>query len=226
MKPCERVDALLSDYLERATSPAETRFVERHLAVCPRCRAQRDEMERLLERLAGLPRVEAAPDFTERVLARTHHLPPASLEEPLVPKPRSAARAWAVPLAAAAAVAVVTFGVLRFSSSPPTAPQVAGSGQVTEAAPQRDALAAAARERVGRLRRETPVQQRNLAPVTTLAEVRPDLASGEKTAAQPLGMVHDAYALDDWVLSRPAEGGAPVLTRVRADSSAPVMVTF
>ena len=64
---------------------AENRFVDGHLTVCSRCRAQVDDVSRVISRLQDLPRIETAPTFTEQVLARAHGLAPAGLEEPADP---------------------------------------------------------------------------------------------------------------------------------------------
>jgi predicted anti-sigma-YlaC factor YlaD len=222
MKPCERVDALLSEYLESETSPAETRFIEGHLTVCSRCREQMEEVRVLLQRLARLPRVTASADFTDAVLARTHGLVPAGLEEPVVAlHPARRAPQWAAPLAAAAALAVIVLGATQLPWFNPAGPDLARDGApavVADAVPD-------ARLEMDRFA-NPDAGSRAQPEVTRLTELRPDLAATEGGEASALGMASDAYALDDWVLRGPAEGGTPVLTRVDADSSHRVMVTF
>ena len=60
MKPCDRLDTLLSAYLETETSPAETRFVDGHMAACARCRKQVEDISRLIEQLSTLPRIQTS----------------------------------------------------------------------------------------------------------------------------------------------------------------------
>ncbi len=219
MKPCERVDALLSDYLESETSPAETRFIEGHLTVCARCRDQMEEVRVLLDRLAHLPRAGVSPDFTDKVLAETHGLAPAGLEEPVVPiVPVRRRMQWAAPLAAAAALAVIVIGAtqLPWFNAPAPGPAGNGSPTVAENRPAPSSGTDGFIEASGSLPPE----------VASLPQVRPDLSVSGEPDAQALGMASDAYALDDWVLRGPAEGGTPVLTRVDADSAQRVMVTF
>jgi anti-sigma factor RsiW len=50
--PCQQVVELISDYLEGALSPRETRRLEHHLAGCPHCSAYLAQMRETL-RLTG-----------------------------------------------------------------------------------------------------------------------------------------------------------------------------
>jgi len=213
MSSCHRVDSLLSAYLEEEAGPAEVRFVEGHLTVCSRCRIQVDEVTRVISRVRALPRVLAAPSFTEQVLARSHGLPAAGLEEPLVPEPSRGALRWAVPLAAAAALAVAFLSV-RFAAPPsgierpvvenPAGP--GGPGLVAERLPEASAADPAS---------PAPV-------IWTLTGDHPGLEGLETS----LGMASDAYVMDTWTARQPAGGGSPVLTRVSGRTDARVVVRF
>ncbi len=118
MKPCDRVDSLLSAYLDHEASPAETRIVEDHLKSCPRCSANVSEVAALLPRLARLPRIAVSDGFTGRVLAEVKGLPVPDFDEPAVPRLRPRVAAWGFPLAAAATLALVTVSLLRVWGGP------------------------------------------------------------------------------------------------------------
>ena len=94
MNTCQRIDSLVSAFLEHEASPAEVRFVEGHLPTCPRCRAQIHEVSLAMEELSRLPRVQTRPEFTDEVLVRTRGLRAADLEsrEPWALAPRFTTR--------------------------------------------------------------------------------------------------------------------------------------
>ncbi len=221
MNPCDRVDSFLSAYLESETSPAETRFLEGHLTACSRCRSQLEGLRRTLGALASLPRVETSPEFTARVLAEVRGLGAAGLEEPVVAI-HSRRRAWwdlppvaAVPLAAAAALAVVLLGTGPLSRTP--AGLTAGRGPAVQASDLKAEIAArTAADRTA----EAPESELMAAksttppPVASLPDLHPGLAGEAAGAVESLGMAADSYALEDWMLREPAGGGDPVLTRV------------
>lgn len=210
MNPCERLDSLLSAFLEDETSPAETRFVEDHLVRCTRCREQVAGTRALLDRLHHLPARPVSEGFTDRVLTRVRGLAPADLEAPpaVVHLPvRRTAPAWAVPLAAAAALAVALLGIPQLRSGQTTTP--------VETA-------------------QTPSAQ---APLNGIASNLPEAASnpvpppkvmtlGPSEGQVSVGMVRDAYVLEAYELREPAGGGAPIVTPVRADEKSRVMVAF
>jgi anti-sigma factor RsiW len=213
MSPCERVDLLVSAYLEREASPAEMKFVDGHLTVCPRCRQSLAEVARLIDQLAHLPRIAVAPDFTERVLAQTRDLAPAGLEEPIVVALRPF---WSRPgvLAAAALLAVSLVSVGLWRALPGT---------------QDRPVAGAADEPAGGFaaaRRADPASPQSPPEVTRLPEVYPELRAHGTGTEQSIGMSQDAYVLEDWMLRQPAGGGTATLTRVGVDPSSPVTVTF
>ena len=207
MKPCYRADALVSAYLEREASPAEMRFMEEHLSACPRCRETVDEVGSLLRTLPNLPLVLGSPDFTARVLARTHGLRAVDLEAPDVihlPRRRTT---WAVPLAAAAALAFAMIGVRAVRHGPVSEPAVAARGPAP-------ATAIRGRETVA----PSPGERAAIEP--------PEVVTFGKGESQSLGMVRDAYLVGTYELRAPAEGGSPILTRVSIESETPVVVSF
>lgn len=208
MTHCDRVDALLSAYVEQETSPAETRFVDGHLTLCPRCRLQLDEMRSLLARLSQLPKVEASAGFTERVLAQTTGLEPAGLEEPVLIELPSTRPVWAVPLAAAAGLALVIFTVARFAVGPEATKTPSPSTTTVAQQPYPGSETSA------------PPEVRDL---TTL---HPGLENEVEGEAVPIGMVRDSYVLDAYELREPAGGGNLTLTRVSAEPGTRVVVTF
>ncbi len=66
-KSHETVQSLLPWYLTHRLEPREQALVERHLAVCPHCRAELDAERRLLQALASLPAGDAAAQGLERL---------------------------------------------------------------------------------------------------------------------------------------------------------------
>lgn len=212
MNDCRRVETLLSAYIERESSPAETRFIDGHLTACPACRERTAEVESLAKRLRFLPRIEARPGFTERVLADALERPVLGLETPVVPAPRSRWDGWTAGLAAAAAIAVlaVTLGPrLRPSASEP----VAANGTAAAVAPQATEVA------------ETELPRPEDVPVFRLDRLAPGIAAeAEGEPGTSLGTVQ--YVLEDWAERTPAGGSEVVLTRVRSGSGEPVVVTF
>jgi len=217
MNTCQRIDSLVSAFLEHEASPAEIRFVESHLPTCSRCRAQLHDVSLAMEAVAHLPRIEARAEFTDEVLARTRGLKPATwdIREPWIltaPRMFTARRvlSWGVPLAAAAALvmALVTLQVTHRSSAPQTASQI------------------------------TPTQTQPLPKVNTALPgssatqnsanaTPPEVMHLGKGEGQSLGMARDSYAVGTQLeLRTPREGGTPILTPVASRPDAPVVVTF
>jgi anti-sigma factor RsiW len=221
MKPCDRVDSLLSAYLDHEASPAETRIVEDHLETCRRCSANAREVAALLPRLSRLPRVQVSDGFTARVLAEVKGLPVPDFDEPAVPRLRPRVAAWGFPLAAAAALALVTVSLLRVWVGPSSDTSLAGRSATSTVSAVEKAV-----EHSGAGANGTPVSVSPPPDVATLPELLPGLEMSPAEEAKSLGMARDAYAIEDWVLREPAEGGSPVLTRVGSDPSASVVVTF
>jgi anti-sigma factor RsiW len=215
MNTCQRIDSLVSAFLEHEASPAEVRFVESHLPTCPRCRTQIREMSFVMEELSRLPRVETRPEFTDEVLARTRGLRAADLEsrEPWILAPRFTTRRllqWSVPMAAAAALAValVSLQIARRSGEPETASRDATT-ETSKPAPA--------------VRPANPSTQTTTAqgPVTP-----PEVIHYGQGDGQSLGMMQDSYALGTYELRTPREGGTPILTPVASKPDIPVVVTF
>jgi len=211
MNPCERVDTLLSAYLEDETSVAETRFVEGHLTACGRCRAQRDEVERLLMRVRNLPRATVSEGFTERVLDAVTDRRPAGLGEAIVPLPPSHWNQWGIPLAAAATIAVVLF---------------VGLDQIRDRIGGDDGKPVNARFETVSPPETMPAE---ITPPESRSLAETDPIFQEVDRAHPavdLGLATDRYVLEDWTIMTPTGGGEAVLTRVGAEADEHVLVTF
>ena len=208
MKTCDRINSLVSAYLEHEASPAEIRFLESHLTDCSRCRNQIHDVRETLESVARLPRVQVHEDFTENVLVRTRGLRALDLEslEPWVFRPRTTRRVlrWGVPMAAAAALALALVNL-----------QIANRAAQIETA-----------------ERETPPETHATPAPTVVSEPRgtevtpPEVLHLGEGEGKSLGMARDAYAVGTYELRTPTEGGTPILTPVATQPDLPVVVTF
>lgn len=67
---CERAWELLSQQLDEPLSPQEKQELEEHLAACPSCRKDKEELELLDQALRNLGEIQAPADFTQRVMAQ------------------------------------------------------------------------------------------------------------------------------------------------------------
>ncbi len=148
---CDRARRLFNAAWDDELTQAEREWLDAHFAGCARCRAEYDELSRVLEMAAALPRVEAAPDLLDRVLARTRRLAPAPdvvLEPPRRWIPAAVAAGAAV--LAVAALFAIPLGPLRApvpTVVPPAAAVVPLSGP---AEPERVAAPAPAAARASR----------------------------------------------------------------------------
>lgn len=66
---CEEVQELLSEYLEKLLDPGQSKFVDGHLASCPRCTSELAQLAECRRLVAGLAVVELPVGFTTRVMA-------------------------------------------------------------------------------------------------------------------------------------------------------------
>ncbi len=64
---CERIEELLSAYLEGELAPAERAEVETHLTACPACAEFAGLMREALEAAAGFPEAEPSPALFSRL---------------------------------------------------------------------------------------------------------------------------------------------------------------
>jgi len=208
MNHCDRVDALLSAYVERETSPAETRFVDGHLTHCSRCRAQLGGLRSLLQNLSEMPRVQVSDDFTERVLARTVGTEPAGLDEPVIVPLPDRRPAWVLPLAAAATLALVLLATTRFA--PRGVEQPIAVREPAATVPGSGA---------------TPASAPVFPQVEELVNLYPELVA-DTSEVQSLGTARDSYVLEPFELRSPVGGGEPVVTPVSAGTEDKVLVTF
>ena len=67
---CERAWELLSQQLDEPLSPQEKQELEEHLAACPSCRKDKEELEQLDQALRNLGEIQAPADFTQRVMGQ------------------------------------------------------------------------------------------------------------------------------------------------------------
>jgi anti-sigma factor RsiW len=66
---CIEVVEIVTDYLERALSPAETRRLEEHLELCPGCLAYVAQMRQTIAVLGRLDRPAAPAAFDDLLVA-------------------------------------------------------------------------------------------------------------------------------------------------------------
>jgi hypothetical protein len=66
---CERIEELLSAFLEGELGQAEKALVESHLAGCPDCTALLGVLRRTQQALADFPELEVSPDLQARFAA-------------------------------------------------------------------------------------------------------------------------------------------------------------
>lgn len=131
---CERAWELLSRQLDEPLSPEEERELEEHLAACPSCRKDREELAQMKEALQNLEEVPAPADFTRRVMEQVRA---EAQEKPKVVPLRRRPQVRA--LAGLAACALLCIGIYRLlpsasfvSDSMVTASQGAVSAQQPE----------------------------------------------------------------------------------------------
>jgi predicted anti-sigma-YlaC factor YlaD len=74
---CERIEELLSAYLEGELAAAESAEVEAHLAACPECAALLGLMKGTLAATAGFPEVEPSP----ALMSKLYGIPAAKSEK-------------------------------------------------------------------------------------------------------------------------------------------------
>lgn len=84
---CERIEGLLSAFLEGDLSQEEKALVESHLAVCPDCTALLAVLGRTQKALAGLPELEVSPSLLARLAAIPERKKKFSLSFDFVLKP-------------------------------------------------------------------------------------------------------------------------------------------
>jgi anti-sigma factor RsiW len=105
-----RAQALLSEYLERDLSEAQSAAVEAHVAACPSCAAELEDLRGTIALLRRLPSPEPPAYLASRVMARIAdgEAQPGGGRRWLA---TLAAPALAAPLAAAAAALAVSFWI-------------------------------------------------------------------------------------------------------------------
>lgn len=105
---CERAWELLSQQLDEPLSPQEKQELEEHLAACPSCRKDKEELEQLDQALRNLGEIQAPADFTQRVMAQVQQQTQSKPKViPLWRRPQVRA------LAGLAACALLCIGIYR-----------------------------------------------------------------------------------------------------------------
>lgn len=104
---CDRIESLLSTFIDGELSGHELRVVREHVARCPHCALELEEVRRIKALIADMPAFEPSADFEDRLVMSV--LGP----EPVAARRRSALR-WSAGLAACAALgAFVTMGMMQ-----------------------------------------------------------------------------------------------------------------
>ncbi|MDH4232115.1 MAG: DUF2275 domain-containing protein [Nitrospirota bacterium] len=67
---CDKIQELLSAYLERTLSPAERERMDKHLGACPACAASLADLEKTLHYLHGLEDIVPPAWLTQQVMTR------------------------------------------------------------------------------------------------------------------------------------------------------------
>lgn len=104
---CERAWELLSQQLDEPLSPQEKQELEEHLAACPSCRKDKEELEQMDQALRNLGEIQAPADFTQRVMAQVQQPQSKPKVIPLWRRPQVRA------LAGLAACALLCIGIYR-----------------------------------------------------------------------------------------------------------------
>ena len=107
MISCERAWELLSQQLDEPLPPQEKQELEEHLAACPSCRKDKEELEQMDQALRNLGEIQAPADFTQRVVAQVQQTQSKPKVIPLWRRPQVRA------LAGLAACALLCIGIYR-----------------------------------------------------------------------------------------------------------------
>jgi anti-sigma factor RsiW len=116
---CQKVQPLLSEYIDNVLSARDTWEVDKHLAVCNPCTRALNEMRRTVDLLASAPRFEVSTDFMEKLQGRISALEPKPSRGAWLASLREAFRPRVLP-AWGAAMAVCALALIAFV--PPKAP--------------------------------------------------------------------------------------------------------
>lgn len=120
----------LSEYLDGDLNPDEQRRLEEHLGSCDSCRTVLQELRAVVARAEGLPDREPGADLWPAVSAAMAESKLVSLE---ARKPRARRFSFSLPqlVAAAAALAIVTAGVMYLAIRGPVRSVAETTGNVT-----------------------------------------------------------------------------------------------
>ena len=112
---CDRIQSLLSPYLDGNVTGGDMRQISEHLAACPACNRTFSALRATQQAVAGLGRRKAPSELELRIrlaLSREASMTPRRRLEGLLVHFENACKAFMVPAAAGALSAVVFFGLL------------------------------------------------------------------------------------------------------------------
>ena len=187
---CERAWELLSRQLDEPLSPEEERELEEHLAACPSCRKEQEELAQMKEALQDLEEVPAPADFTQRVMEQVGA---ESQEKPkVIPLRRRPQVRALVGLAACALLCIGIYRVLpqgsHVSDSMVTASQGAVSAQQpegTEGSSGQEETTSSPETDQNQTGENTPQSPAAQPRAADLAPDVPDQSSGQTQQATP-----------------------------------------
>ena len=118
---CDRAHGLLSAALDGELEPAETEALDRHLAACPACAAERDRLAAVRTAFRALTPAPPPRDLARAVMERIRAGEAGEPARPAAPLPAVALRRWRVArLAAAFALLIAGLGAAWLARAPET----------------------------------------------------------------------------------------------------------
>lgn len=109
-KNCQKIERLLSAYIDKETDASENKLVEKHLPICKKCRAKLETLEKTVKTVKSLEKVEL-PLKAQQSLLKT-------LREAQKSPPKETAKSWLqwfyrpAFVSAVAAVAVLLIAII------------------------------------------------------------------------------------------------------------------
>lgn len=110
---CEQMRELLSPYMDQMTNEKETRMVEAHLVVCPECKRELEQLQRVVALVGNLETPQLPEQFSADFHRRLMNEQPLIFRNSKLQKPRK--QAW---IAAGVAGLALTVGVYASSLLP------------------------------------------------------------------------------------------------------------
>lgn len=130
MTPCDRIQPLLSGYIDRTLTPEEAAGVRTHLLSCDACRGLADDLGRVRDAARTLGAIAPPPHVWLEIAGRLrleHGGAEPSAAAPAMPPPRPARSERWQWLGLAAALLLTTLAVYSIATPPPQAPAVVAS---------------------------------------------------------------------------------------------------